>query len=300
MGIIKKAVIPAAGWGTRFLPATKSIPKGMLPVVDKPAIQYIVEEALEAGIEDIAIVIGENTRAIARHFAQDPELEAILIERNKMELMHLLKRINQLGPVHFIEQKQALGLGHSVWCARHFVGNEPFAVLLGDMICDGPDSGIGPLMEIYRERQANVIGVTPVPWPETEKFGIVTGDYVDDHLYAVKELIEKPRGVPPSNLAIMGRYILDPHIFGMIELTAAGAGGEIQLTDALQRQLSCRKMYARIAEGETHDVGCTLGFLKANISLALKQVQLKEELAMYLHKCFSALGVPLAMGEREP
>lgn len=287
---IKKAVIPAAGWGTRFLPATKSVPKSMLPIVDKPAIQYIVEEALEAGIEDIAIIVGEKAQVIERHFRSNPELEALLIEKNNEELLDAVRRLNRLGNVHFVEQGQALGLGHSVWCARDFVGNEPFAVLLGDMICDEPEFGIKSLMEVYEEKQASVIGVQPVPWSEAGKFGVIAGDSLDGPLFFLKGLVEKPQGTPPSNLAIIGRYILEPQIFEILESTPAGSGGEIQLTDALQRQLHHRDIYAYSIQSPMYDIGNKFGFLKATVHMALKHNQVKGEFGMYLQQLVAASG----------
>ncbi|MFE5320705.1 UTP--glucose-1-phosphate uridylyltransferase GalU [Paenibacillus sp. NPDC056579] len=284
MKTIRKAVIPAAGLGTRFLPVTKAIPKEMLPIVDKPTIQYIVEEAVQSGIHDIYIVIGDNKRSIQHHFDKNIEFEIFLKERNKQDLVSLIENVSSLATIHYIVQEQALGLGHAIWCARDAIGDEPFAVLLGDMVIDSQVPCLQQLIEIYNEKQSSVIAVQRVKWSETSKYGIVQGKQVNKQLTLVSGLIEKPIAAPPSNIAIIGRYILDPKIFDFLEEMRLGVGGEIQLTDALQGLIGEQPIWAYQYEGKLYDVGDKLGFLQANVELALKHDHLKENFKLFLHK----------------
>lgn len=281
---VRKAIIPAAGLGTRFLPATKAMPKEMLPIVDKPTIQYIVEEAVESGIEDIIIVTGKGKRAIEDHFDNHFELEQNLLEKQKLELLEQVKRSSMVD-IHFIRQKEPKGLGHAVWCARKFIGNEPFAVLLGDDIVQADIPCLSQLMNIYEETQASVIGVQPVRNDETHRYGIV--DPLDQigRLYRVQNLVEKPlNGQAPSNLAIMGRYILTPEIFMYLNKQEKGAGGEIQLTDAIQKLNEAQSVFAYDFEGIRYDVGEKLGFIKTQIEFAMQRNELKDELLIYLEE----------------
>lgn len=232
---VRKAIIPAAGLGTRFLPATKAQPKEMLPIVDKPTIQYIVEEAVKSGIEDIIIISGRNKRAIEDHFDKSYELEHELKNKGKRELLSLVQDISNLVDIHYIRQKEAKGLGHAIYCAKSFIGNEPFAVLLGDDIVDSEVPCLKQMIDIYNEYKTTVLGVQTVPDEDVSKYGIVACRPVDDRVYKVKDLVEKPeKSEAPSNVAILGRYIITPKIFKHLENAKPGKGGEIQLTDALK------------------------------------------------------------------
>lgn len=281
---IKKAVIPAAGLGTRFLPATKAQPKEMLPIVDKPAIQYIVEEAVQSGIEDILIITGRNKRAIEDHFDKSVELELTLEEKEDRELLDLVRNISSLANIHYIRQKEPKGLGHAIYCAKSFINNEPFAVLLGDDIVDSKTKPcLQQLIDIYNEYGASIIGVQEVPKADVSKYGIVSGKMVDERLYKVNNLVEKPSiEDAPSNIAILGRYIIEPEIFEILEHTKPGAGGEIQLTDALKELSTKQDVYAYIFEGRRHDIGNKLGFLQATVEFALKREDLKDAFIAYL------------------
>lgn len=281
MSKIRKAIIPAAGLGTRFLPATKAMPKEMLPIVDKPTIQYIVEEAVASGIEDIIIVTGKEKRAIEDHFDHAFKLELNLQQRNKMDLLYEVQRPSQMADIHYIRQKEPKGLGHAVWCARKFIGEEPFAVLLGDDIIRSDKPCIRQLMDHYGLTRSSVIGVKNVPAEEVSRYGILdpypkvsaTG------LIRVRGLVEKPPvEKAPSTLAIMGRYILTPAIFDYLETAMAGIGGEIQLTDAIQRLTEKEKVYARQFEGTRYDVGEKLGYIMTSVEFAL----MKEEMRIPL------------------
>lgn len=287
MKSVKKAIIPAAGWGTRFLPATKAMPKEMLPVVDKPAIQYIVEEAVASGIEDIIIVTGRSKRAIEDHFDRNVELELLLEEKGKLEFLRVIREVTELVNIYYVRQKQALGLGHAIWCARKFVGNEPFAVLLGDIIIDGGQDRpcMQQLIEVYGQTQSMVIGVAPVPWKETEKYGIVSGQPAEaPGVLLLDGLVEKPRSHPPSNLAIIGRYVLGPEVFSHLEKMHIGAGGEVQLTDALQELVrQGPPMVALEIKGNVYDVGDKLGFLKATVELACRDPNMSLPFTSYLN-----------------
>ncbi|MFR6291941.1 MAG: UTP--glucose-1-phosphate uridylyltransferase GalU [Peptococcaceae bacterium] len=281
---ITKAIIPAAGFGTRFLPATKSQPKEMLPVVDKPTIQYIVEEAVESGIEDILIVIGRYKSVIEDHFDRSVELEMELEKKGKYDMLEQIQDIAGMANIQFVRQKTALGLGHAVYCAKNFIGNEPFAVMLGDDIVDSPGYPcLKQMMDIYEQEQCSILGVKEVAWQDIHKYGIVDGDKVGDGLYTVRSLVEKPKAEDaPSNVAIMGRYIITPAVFDILEKTAPGAGNEIQLTDALKTLASREKMLAYAFKGRRHDVGDKLGFLQATVEFALQRDGLKDDFLNYL------------------
>ena len=263
---VRKAVIPAAGLGTRFLPVTKAQPKEMLPIVDKPTIQYIVEEAAAAGIEDIIIVTGRNKRSIEDHFDRSIELEMELEKDGKEEILSVVKSISEIANIHFIRQKQPLGLGHAVLTASHFIGHEPFAVLLGDDVVVSKKPALEQMVEVFNEYKTSILGVQRVADDVVEKYGIVNCKNVDNDVYKVRDLVEKPpREEAPSNIAILGRYILTPSIFSYLETQTTGAGGEIQLTDALKRLAKDEAMYAYVFKGHRYDVGSKIGFLQANI-----------------------------------
>ncbi|NEX77483.1 UTP--glucose-1-phosphate uridylyltransferase GalU [Bacillus thermocopriae] len=290
---IKKAVIPAAGLGTRFLPATKAQPKEMLPIVDKPTIQYIVEEAVASGIEDIIIVTGRNKRAIEDHFDFSVELELELQEKNKHELLNMVKQISTMVNIHYIRQKKPLGLGHAVHCARRFIGNEPFAVLLGDDIVKNDKPCLKQMLEVYEKYHCSVIGTKIMPDEELHKYGVIApGSKVADNIVEVKDMIEKPKDNAPSNFAVMGRYVLKPEIFSYLEEVGTGYGGEIQLTDALRKMASHEKMLAYAFEGIRYDVGDKFGFLQATIEFALQREDLKDLLTDYLKKLHSKNYLP--------
>jgi UTP--glucose-1-phosphate uridylyltransferase len=279
---VKKAIIPAAGLGTRFLPATKAQPKEMLPIVDKPAIQYIVEEAIRAGIEDILIITGRNKRAIEDHFDTSVELEVFLKEKGKLDLLSMVQDISKVN-IHYIRQKEPKGLGHAIYCARSFVGNEPFAVLLGDDIIDSDTPCIKQLMDIYEKQNGTVLGVQEVAPEAVKNYGIVKPGSQNGRIYRVEDLVEKPPvGQAPSRLAILGRYVIEPEIFDILEQTKPGAGGEIQLTDALKVLAVRKAMYAYIFNGKRYDVGDKLGYLKATVEFGLKHEDLHDEFLAYL------------------
>ncbi|KAA0548471.1 UTP--glucose-1-phosphate uridylyltransferase GalU [Bacillus sp. BGMRC 2118] len=280
---VRKAIIPAAGLGTRFLPATKAMPKEMLPIVDKPTIQYIVEEAVKSGIEDIIIVTGKGKRAIEDHFDHAFELEQNLMEKGKTDLLEQVQYSSNMVDIHYIRQKEPKGLGHAIWCARKFIGDEPFAVLLGDDIVQSEKPCLQQLMEQYEETGASVIGVQTVPQTETHRYGIVDPTDQVGRRYSVNQFVEKPKqGTAPSNLAIMGRYILTPEIFMFLEQQEIGAGGEIQLTDAIQKLNEIQRVFAYDFEGKRHDVGEKLGFVKTTIEYALQNKEIRNELLDYL------------------
>ncbi|PYF03263.1 UTP--glucose-1-phosphate uridylyltransferase GalU [Ureibacillus chungkukjangi] len=290
---VKKAIIPAAGLGTRFLPATKAMPKEMLPIVDRPTIEYIVEEAIASGIEDIIIVTGKGKRAIEDHFDRNFELEANLIEKGKLDL---LEKVNQSSKVeiHYIRQKEPKGLGHAVWCARNFIGNEPFAVLLGDDIVQAETPCTKQLIDQYNETGSSVIGVQTVSTEETHRYGIIDPISSNERLYEVSNFVEKPKqGSAPSNLAIMGRYVLTPEIFEFLNLQETGAGGEIQLTDAIQKLNESQKVYAYDFEGKRYDVGEKIGFVKTTIDMALENKEIRNELFEYLQEKINELSITI-------
>ncbi|MEH7112578.1 UTP--glucose-1-phosphate uridylyltransferase GalU [Neobacillus niacini] len=280
---VKKAIIPAAGLGTRFLPATKAMPKEMLPIVDKPTIQYIVEEAIESGIEDIIIVTGKGKRAIEDHFDHSFELEQNLLDKGKFDLLNEVQKSSKLVDIHYIRQKEPKGLGHAIWCARKFIGNEPFAVLLGDDIVRADKPCLKQMIEQYDRYNASILGVQKVPYEEVSRYGIVDANNNGDRLYSVNNLVEKPKqDEAPSNLAIMGRYILSPRIFEILENQEPGSGGEIQLTDAIAILNLFEAVYAYNFEGIRYDVGEKFGFIQTTIEYALKHEGLKNKLIAYL------------------
>jgi len=281
---VRKAIIPAAGLGTRFLPATKAMPKEMLPIVDKPTIQYIIEEAVASGIEDIIIVTGKGKRAIEDHFDNAFELESNLIEKNKFELLEKVQAPSKVD-IHYIRQKEPKGLGHAVWCARKFIGNEPFAVLLGDDIVQAETPCLKQLMDEYDKTLSSVIGVQTVPEAETYRYGIIDPSEQSGRSYQVNNFVEKPKkGTAPSNLAIMGRYILTPEIFMLLEKKETGAGGEIQLTDAIQKLNEIQGVFAYDFEGKRYDVGEKLGFIQTSIEFALQHEEIKDDLLRFLEQ----------------
>ena len=287
---VRKAVIPAAGLGTRFLPATKAQPKEMLPIVDKPTIQYIIEEAIASGIEDILIVTGRGKRAIEDHFDKSYELEDILRRKGETELLSLVESISNLANVNYIRQKEPRGLGHAIYCARYFIDNEPFAVLLGDDIVDSEVPCLKQLIDVYNTYNTTVLGVQHVLEEDTSKYGIIKCEGVGDHIYRVDDMVEKPdRDNAPSNVAILGRYILTPDIFTHLENAAPGKGGEIQLTDAIRKLLDSSSVYAYDFTGKRYDVGNKLGFLEATVEFALKRDDLRDDFSAYLKKKAAAL-----------
>lgn len=282
---IKKAIIPAAGLGTRFLPATKAMPKEMLPILDKPTIQYIVEEAARAGIEDIIIVTGKHKRAIEDHFDNQKELEMILQEKGKTDLLEKVKYSTELSNIFYVRQKEQKGLGHAIYSARQFIGDEPFAVLLGDDIVESDNPAIKQLIEAYEETGKSVIGVQEVDEAQTHRYGIIDPLQKFGRKYEVNEFVEKPKqGTAPSNLAIMGRYVLTPDIFDYLATQGEGAGGEIQLTDAIERLNRADQVYAYDFEGDRYDVGEKLGFVKTTIEYALKDESMHDELVEFIKK----------------
>lgn len=280
---VRKAIIPAAGLGTRFLPTTKAMPKEMLPIVDRPTIHYIVEEAVASGIEDIIIVTGKGKRAIEDHFDFAPELEQNLIEKGKFDLLENVQYSSSLANIHYIRQKEPKGLGHAVWCSRNFIGDEPFAVLLGDDIVQSETPCLRQLINIYEETHSSVIGVQTVPNGETHRYGIIDPSTQDGRRYQVQNFVEKPaQGTAPSNLAIMGRYILTPEIFMFLDQHETGASGEIQLTDAIQKLNQIQRVFAYDFEGKRYDVGEKIGFVKTTIEFALKREDFREDILIYL------------------
>ncbi len=286
---VRKAVFPAAGWGTRFLPATKAQPKEMLPLVDKPVIQYAVEEAVAAGIEQVIIVTSSQKRAIEDHFDSSYELEHLLEERGEIETLRRVRHISDLAQITYVRQKEQLGLGHAVLVAREVVGHEPFAVILSDDVVVAERPCIGQLIHAYHQTHGSVVAVMEVPRKETRRYGVIDpapldGDEGSDpRLHRVKGLVEKPDPAhAPSNLAIIGRYVLTPDLFPILAETAAGRGGEIQLTDALRVLAARRPLYAVAFEGTRYDTGDKLGFLRATVELALARPDLADEFRAYL------------------
>jgi UTP--glucose-1-phosphate uridylyltransferase len=285
---IRKAIIPAAGMGTRFLPATKAMPKEMLPIIDKPGIQYIVEEAVASGIEDILIVTGKGKRAIEDHFDSSYELEQILLRQGKLELLSEVQKPSDLIDIHYIRQKEPRGLGHAIWCARKFIGNEPFAVLLGDDIVQSEVPCLRQMMDVYDQVQGSVLAVKNVPHDEVSRYGIVDPDPTGgdgDRILKVRGVVEKPSPErAPSDIAIIGRYILTPAIFDILETQDVGSGGEIQLTDAIYRLMQDEAVYAYNFHGKRYDTGEKLGYLKTIIDFALERPDLKDEVRLYLEQ----------------
>ena len=280
---IRKAIIPAAGLGTRFLPATKAQPKEMLPIVDKPTIQYIIEEAVASGIEEILIITGRNKKCIEDHFDKSVELEMELEKNNKNELLELVQDISDMVDIHYIRQKEPRGLGHAVYCAKSFIGDEPFAVLLGDDIIDAEVPCLKQMIDAYDEYKTSILGVQEVAKENVDKYGILDVKHIEDRVYKVKDMIEKPSVEDaPSNIAILGRYIITPEIFNILETQEEGKGGEIQLTDALQTLATKEAIYAYNFEGRRYDVGDKLGFLEATVDFALKRPELKDEFEAFI------------------
>lgn len=282
---IKKAVIPAAGLGTRFLPVTKAQPKEMLPIVDKPTIQYIIEEAVASGIEEILIITGRNKKCIEDHFDKSVELELELEKSGKKEMLELVREISDMVDIHYIRQKEPRGLGHAISCAKTFVGNEPFAVLLGDdLVYNKEKPCLKQLIDCYNEYNTSILGVQTVDAKDVDKYGIMKGIHIEGRVHKVRGLVEKPAiEETPSNIAILGRYIITPQIFKILEETKPGRCGEIQLTDALSKLIDEEAIYAYDFEGTRYDVGDKLGFLKATVEYALKREDLRDEFIEYLN-----------------
>ncbi len=298
---VSKAVIPAAGLGTRFLPATKAQPKEMLPIVDTPIIQYVVEEAVNAGIKDILIVTGRGKRAIENHFDYAFELEYFLEQDQKDTLLEAVREVSDLADIHLIRQKRPLGLGHAVYRARRHVGNEPFAVLLGDEIFDASVPCIKQLIDCYEEHGTTVVGTKEVPREETSRYGIVTGEELSSSLMKVTDLIEKPDPAEaPSTRAVVGRYVIDPEIFEILEHTRPGVNEEIQLTDALKELNRRRGVYAYNVAGKRYDVGDKFGFLQATVEFALKREDLGPQFKEYLLELLGSKTNSPQGGKREP
>nr|WP_314496003.1 UTP--glucose-1-phosphate uridylyltransferase GalU [uncultured Peptostreptococcus sp.] len=285
--VVKKAVIPAAGLGTRFLPATKAQPKEMLPIVDKPTLQYIIEEAVASGVEEILIITGRNKKSIEDHFDKSVELELELENKGKTDLLEIVRGISNMVNIHYIRQKEPKGLGDAIYCARYFIGDEPFAIMLGD---DMVDNGQGlpclkQLIDAYEAHNASILGVQEVDKENTDKYGIIDGQKLSDNIYKVKALVEKPDpDQAPSNVAILGRYIITPQIFDILGHIPPGKNGEIQLTDALEILKDKEDMYAYVFEGRRYDLGDKLGFLQATVDAALKKPELRDEFLRYLNQ----------------
>ena len=280
---IRKAVIPAAGLGTRFLPASKAVPKEMLPIVDKPTLQYIVEEAVEAGIEDILIIISRDKEAIQDHFDKSPELEWELEKKGDMESLEKIRKISSMVNIYYIRQTQALGLGHAILCAKNFVGDEPFAVLLGDDVVYSDQACIGQMIKVYEKYKTSILGVQRVAREDIDKYGNLKGTLLEDGIYKVEALVEKPEAHEIySDMAVLGRYIISPGIFKVLEDTRPGKDGEIQLTDGLNILAKKENIHAYEFQGRRYDLGSKEGFLQANIEYALRDKELKGDLIEYL------------------
>lgn len=280
---VRKAIFPVAGLGTRFLPATKSSPKEMLPLIDKPLVQYVVEEAVAAGIEQIVFVTGRTKRSIEDHFDSSPELENHLEQKGKDDTLQEMRELSDMVDIFYVRQKKALGLGHAILCARDFIGNEPFAVLLGDDIIDGKTPCLRQLLDVYEHYKGSVLALEQVPMSQISSYGCVAVNNITDQVKEIIDMVEKPKqDEAPSNLAIIGRYVLTPAIFPLLAQQQPGRGGEIQLTDAIKRLSQDEAVYGCLFEGLRHDCGDKLGFLKATVDLALKRDEFKEEFTAYL------------------
>jgi UTP--glucose-1-phosphate uridylyltransferase len=280
---IRKAVIPAAGFGTRFLPATKSQPKEMLPIVDTPVIQYVVEEAVASGITDILMVIGKGKRAIEEHFDRSFQLEDQLERQGKLEELEVIRRVSEIAEIHFIWQKEMKGLGDAVLCARHHVGNEPFAVLLGDTVIGSDTPATEQLLEVYRHYRGSVVILEAVEPEKVSRYGVLKGREIGGGLYQVEDFIEKPTiEEAPSNLAFAGRYVFTPDIFRYLSQTEPGRGGEIQLTDAMRAMVKAQAMYGKTLNGKRYDIGNKEGFIKTNIEFGLKDPSIREQLIEHI------------------
>lgn len=280
---VRKAVFPAAGLGTRFLPATKASPKEMLPLVDKPLIQYSVEEAVASGCESILIITGRDKSAIENHFDISFELEQVLQEKGKSEMFETVRSISDIAKISYTRQKQALGLGHAIYQAKDFVGDEPFAALLADDVVDAEKPALKQMIEVFEKYQAPVIATMQVEGEAISRFGVIDAEEVEPGVFKVNDLVEKPAFADaPSDLAIIGRYIFTPDIFDAIERTEPGSGGEIQITDAMRLLLKDRPLYAVKLDGTRHDAGDKLGFLIATVEYALKRDDLSADFKEYL------------------
>jgi UTP--glucose-1-phosphate uridylyltransferase len=279
---VKKVVIPAAGLGTRFLPATKASPKEMLPIVDKPMIQYAVEEAERCGIKELIMITGKSKRAIEDHFDSAWELEENLKKKGKQTLIEAMKHLDHIQ-FAYIRQRAPLGLGHAILCSKPFIKNEPFAVILSDDIIDPDDNLLGKMMHFFEEYQTIILALQRVPKAEIHRYGIIAGEQVDNNFFKITDMVEKPKpSSAPSDIAIIGRYILTPDIFPLIEETAPGKGGEIQLTDALRAVSGNGQVYGYLFEGKRYDAGDKVGYLKATVELALKNSVVKDQFRKYL------------------
>jgi UTP--glucose-1-phosphate uridylyltransferase len=280
---IRKAVIPVAGLGTRFLPATKTVPKELLPIVDIPSIQYVVQEAVDAGIKEIIFVTGRGKDSIEDHFDEAPDLEQVLADRGQAEMVEKLRRIAEMTEVVSVRQKKPLGLGHAVLCARDLVGDEPFAVMLADDLIDNHIPCIRQLLEIYEEKKESVIALMQVPLEEVHQYGIIKGKEIRKRLYRIDATVEKPvTSEAPSRMAIIGRYVLRPEIFSILEKQPPGRGGEIQLTDALAQLVRERQVFGCQFTGERYDIGDKFGFVRATVAYAMKRPDLKSKVKDYL------------------
>lgn len=282
---VRKAVIPAAGLGTRFLPATKAQPKEMLPIVDKPTLQYIIEEAVASGVEEILIITGRNKKSIEDHFDKSVELELELENKGKHDLLEIVRGISNMVNIHYIRQKEPRGLGDAIYCARYFIGDEPFAVMLGDDIVDNGNGTpcLKQLIDVYEKYQTTILGVQEIDKKDTDKYGIIDGKKMENDVYKVDALVEKPSTESaPSNVAILGRYIITPDVFDILGDLPPGKNDEIQLTDALEKLIKVDGMYAYTFEGKRYDLGDKLGFLKATVDFALKRDDLREPFLNYL------------------
>ncbi len=281
--MIRKAVIPAAGFGTRFLPATKSQPKEMLPIVDTPVIQYVVEEAVEAGITDILMIIGKGKHAIEEHFDRNFQLESHLLKRGKNSELEAVRRISELADIHFVWQKEMKGLGDAIYYARHHVQDEPFVVLLGDTLIDSTEPAAGQLQQLFGQRQGPVVLVEEVDRSRVSRYGVIDAEQVEPHVYLVKNIVEKPsEQEAPSNLAIAGRYLFTPDIFDYISRTKPAKNGEIELTDSMRMMVKEKPMYALVLDGKRCDIGNKEGFVKTNIEFALKRKDMAENLRQFI------------------
>jgi UTP--glucose-1-phosphate uridylyltransferase len=280
---VKKAVIPVAGLGTRFLPATKTVPKELLPIVDIPAVQYVVQEAMEAGIAEVIFVTGRGKDSIEDHFDEAPELDQVLESRGQKAMRDTLRRVAEMVEIVSVRQKRPLGLGHAVLCARDLIGDEPFAVLLSDDLIDAELPCVQQLVEIFEERKESVLALRRVPRQDVNKYGIVGGKKITERLCEVTEMVEKPHpDEAPSQMAIIGRYILRPEIFSFLEKVSPGKGGEIQLTDAISQLARRQKVYGYEFEGAHYDIGDKFGFVQATVAYALKRPDLRERVEEYL------------------
>lgn len=280
---LRKAVIPVAGLGTRFLPATKTVPKELLPIIDIPSIQYVVQEAVDAGIQEIIFVTGRGKDGIEDHFDEAPELEQVLGERGQTDNVAMLRRIAEMTEVVSVRQKKPLGLGHAVLCARDLVGDEPFAVMLADDLIDSETPCIRQLLEIFQEKEESVVALMEVPQEEVHRYGVIKGTEIKKRLYQVEATVEKPSAAKaPSRMAIIGRYILRPEIFAILERLSPGQGGEIQLTDGLAYLVRERQVYGCEFLGQRYDIGDKFGFVRATVAYALKRADLKDRVAEYI------------------